>query len=298
MQLIAFILVYPILWLISILPFRLLYLFSDFCYVLVYYIIGYRKKVVKENLALAFPEKSEAERLQIEKKFYHHLCDMFCEMIKSLTISNASLRKRFTFTNVELLKAYEQKGQSIMLLSGHYANWEWMNILSDYVSFKGFGVYKKLQNKYFDKLVRDIRGKWDAELIPTKKTFKIIKENQDKGLLGIYFMVSDQSPKPQNTYFWTDFMGVTVPCFTGFEVLARRFQMPFIYFKIEKVKRGHYQATFIPLAEENINDLPEYEGTKLFYQELEKQLYEAPEYYFWIHKRWKHRDKVPPEFQK
>lgn len=298
MQLIAFIIIYPILWLISILPFRLLYLFSDFCYLLVYYVIGYRKKVVRGNLALVFPEKSDAERLKIEKKFYSHLCDMFLEMIKSLTISNASLRKRFVFPNIEVFNEYEKQGQSIILVSGHYANWEWMNIMDEYVSHKGYGVYKRLTNKYFDKLVRDIREKRNSTLITTKNTFKTIRKNQDDGVLGAYYMVSDQSPKPLPNYYWTDFMNITVPCFNGFEVLARRANMPFIYFKIEKIKRGHYQGTFIPLTPDGIKNYPKNEPTELFYRELEKQLYEAPEYYYWVHKRWKHRDKVPPEYQK
>jgi KDO2-lipid IV(A) lauroyltransferase len=298
MQLIAFIIIYPILWLISILPFRLLYLFSDFCYVLVYYLVGYRKKVVRGNLALVFPEKSDAERLKIEKKFYHHLCDMFLEMIKSLTISDAELRKRFVFPNIEVINEYEKQEQSIILISGHYANWEWMNIMKEYVSLRGYGIYKKLTNKYFDKLVRDIREKRNSELITTKNTFKTIRKNQDNNILGIYYMVSDQSPKPLPNYYWTDFMNITVPCFNGSEVLARKVNMPFIYFKIEKVKRGHYKGTFIPLTPEGIKNYPVNEPTELFYRELEKQLYEAPEYYYWVHKRWKHRDKVPPEYQK
>ncbi|AXG71170.1 lipid A biosynthesis lauroyltransferase [Kordia sp. SMS9] len=298
MQLIAFILIYPILWLISILPFRLLYLFSDFCYFIVYRLIGYRKKVVRENLALVFPEKSDAERLKIEKKFYSHLCDMFLEMIKSLTISDASLRKRFVFPNIDLIHEYEKKGQSIILISGHYANWEWMNVMKEYVSFKGYGIYKKLSNKYFDKLVRDIREKRDSTLITTKETFKTIKKDQDNGVLGIYYMVSDQSPKPLAHYYWTDFMNITVPCFDGPEILARKADMPFIYFRIEKVKRGHYQGIFEDLTPKGISNYAKHEPTEFFYRALEKQIREVPEYYYWVHKRWKHRDKVPPATQK
>ncbi|KAB8153608.1 lipid A biosynthesis acyltransferase [Kordia sp. TARA_039_SRF] len=298
MQLVAFILIYPILWLISLLPFPLLYLFSDFCYFIIYRVIGYRKKVVRENLKLVFPEKSDSERLQIEKKFYSHLCDMFLEMIKSLTISKASMRKRFVFPNIELITEYEKKGQSILLISGHYANWEWMNIMNEYVSFKGFGIYKRLTNKYFDKLVRDIRGRTDATLITTKETFKTIKQNEDNGLLGIYYMVSDQSPKPLEHYYWTDFMNITVPCFDGPEILARKADMPFIYFKIEKLKRGHYQGSFIDLTPEGIKNYENHVPTELFYRALEAQIREVPEHYYWVHKRWKHRDKVPPKYQK
>jgi KDO2-lipid IV(A) lauroyltransferase len=266
--------------------------------VLLYHFVGYRKKVVRGNLALVFPEKSKEERLKIERKFYRHLCDMFLEMIKSLSISEASLRKRFVFPNIELINDFEKQGKSIILVSGHYANWEWMNIMDVYVSHKGYGVYKRLTNKYFDKLVRDIRGKWNSTLITTKETFKTIKTNQNNGVLGIYFMVSDQSPKPLPNYYWTDFMNITVPCFNGFEVLARKANMPFIYFKIEKLKRGYYQGTFEELTPEGIINYPENEPTNLFYRALEKQIREVPEYYYWVHKRWKHKDIVPPEYQK
>jgi len=298
MQLIAFIFIYPILWLISILPFPLLYLFSDFCNFIIYRLIGYRKKVVRGNLALVFPEKSDADRLKIEKKYYSHLCDMFLEMIKSLSISKKSMRKRFVFSDLELITEYEKQGKSILLISGHYANWEWMNIMNEYVSHKGFGIYKRLTNKYFDKLVRKIREKTDATLITTKETFKTIKKNEDNGLLGIYYMVSDQSPKPLAHYYWTDFMNITVPCFDGPEIIARKADMPFIYFRIEKIKRGHYQGSFMDLTPKGISNYAKHVPTDLFYRELEKQIREVPEHYYWVHKRWKHRDKVPIEHQK
>mgnify|MGYP000215179938 FL=1 len=126
MQFLVYILVYPFLWLISILPFRLLYLFSDFIYLLLYYVIGYRKKVVKSNLKLVFPNKSNQEITTISKKFYHHFCDLIFESIKSLTISEKEMKRRFTFTNVEEIQKHENNNRSVVLLCAHYANFEWI----------------------------------------------------------------------------------------------------------------------------------------------------------------------------
>ena len=130
MQFLVFILTFPFLWIISILPFRIFYWFSDCIYLVVYYIIGYRKKTVKENLALALPHLSDKERLEIEKKSYHHLCDMFLEMVKTMTISSEEMNKRFSITNLEVIKEYEKKGKSIMLIASHYASWEWLIVLN------------------------------------------------------------------------------------------------------------------------------------------------------------------------
>lgn len=288
MQFIIYLLVYPILWLVSILPFPVFYFLSDCIYVLVYRVIGYRKKVVRENLKLTLPHLSEAERLKVEKKFYKHMCDMFLEMIKTLTISKKEMQKRFTFTNLELFHEYEKKNKSIILFYAHYASWEWSIILGTHVNFKGYGIYKKIQNKYFDKLVKDIRSKFDAVLIDTKSTIKTVTENQQAGILGLYGFISDQNPVPHRTKYWDSFMGHIVPIHTGGESLAKSLNMNVLYMKVEKVKRGHYNATFIPITDDAAS-MPEYEISRRFIKEVEKQIYEAPEYYFWTHKRWKHR---------
>lgn len=216
------------------------------------------------------------------------MCDMFLEMIKTLTISEKEMKKRFIFTNIELVHEFEKKNKSVVLMCAHYASWEWMIILGRYTNLKGFGIYKRIRNPHFDKLLRDIRSKFDAELIDTKSTIKTVNENQAKGILGIYGFISDQTPVPYRTHYWETFMGHEVPVHTGGEMLAKKTDMNVLYLKVEKVKRGHYQATFIPLAE-NVTDIPNYDVSKKFLREVEKQIYAAPEYYFWTHKRWKFR---------
>lgn len=288
MQRILFYIVYAFLWVISILPFPIFYFVSDCIYVLVYRVIGYRKKTVRANIKLTLPHLSNKEILEVEKKFYHHMCDMFMEMIKTMTISKDEIQKRFTFTNLDVFHEYERKNKSIVLFYAHYASWEWSITLGTYIDFKGFGIYKKIKNPYFDKMVRDIRSRFDAVLIDTKSTIKQVTENQQNDILGVYGFISDQTPSRQRAKYWDSFMGQIVPIHTGGESLAKELDMNVLYMKVMKTKRGHYEATFIPITDD-IKSLPEHEVTKRFIKEVEKQIYEAPEYYFWTHKRWKFR---------
>lgn len=291
MQFLAYILVYPFLWLISILPFRLLYIVSDVLYVILYHIIRYRKKVVNDNLHLVFPNKSEKEITRIRRKFYKHLCDMFLEMAKTMSISKKSLKKRFKILNPEEFQRLESLNKSVLLMYGHYASWEWSVVLQNYINFKGFGVYKKLANTYFDSLVRNIRSKYNTSLISTKEVINVINETEKSGIKSITAFLSDQSPKLTKDVYWGEFMGIDIPCFTGAERLAKKLDLTIAYLKVTKVKRGFYKSEIITLAE-NPNTYKDYELTNMFLREVEKQIYEAPEYYFWTHKRWKHKNET------
>ncbi len=213
---------------------------------------------------------------------------MFLEMAKTMTISEKELKKRFKILNPEELKRLESLNKSVLLMYGHYASWEWSIVLQNYVKFKGFGVYKKLANKYFDKLVRDIRSKYKTELISTKETISILTENETAGNKSITAFLSDQSPRLSKEVYWGSFMGIDVPCFTGAERLAKKLDLTIAYLKVNKVKRGFYEAEIITLTENPI-EFKNYELTDLFLREVEKQIYKAPEYYFWTHKRWKHK---------
>lgn len=288
MQFLVYILVYPFLWLISILPFRLLYLLSDLVYLLLYYIICYRKKTVYGNLKLVFPDKTESEITIISKKFYKHLSDMFLEMAKTMTISQTSLDKRFKLKNPDEIKRLESLNKSIILMYGHYASWEWSLALQKQINYKGFGVYKQLANSNFDKLVRNIRSKFNTSLITTKETISIINKNEDDGVKSITAFLSDQSPRLSKDVYWGEFMGHKVPCFTGAERISKKLNLTIAYLKINKVKRGYYEGEIMTLSEKP-NAYKDYDLTDMFLREVEKQIYDAPEYYFWTHKRWKHR---------
>lgn len=288
MQFLLYIFLYPILWCISMLPFRILYIVSDGVYLLTYYIIGYRKKTVRENLALALPHFSEKERLVIEKKSFHHMCDVFLEMIKTLTISKSEMDKHYVFKNLEVYSDLEKKGKSIALLCAHYASYEWAVSMNSKADFESYAVYKKINNRYFDKLVRDIRSKFKASLITTKETIPVMANNFRNNKLGLYGLVSDQSPKLGSFFHWNKFMGIEVPIHTGGEMLAKKYDMNVIFLRTKKVKRGYYEATFEVLSD-NAKEVPNYEITDQFLKLVEEQIYEQPEFYLWSHKRWKHR---------
>ncbi|WP_029033420.1 lysophospholipid acyltransferase family protein [Salinimicrobium terrae] len=290
MQRLVFWLAYPFLWLISILPFRLFYLFSDFVFVIVFYVARYRRKTVIENLQLVFPGKTRAELKKIRKDFFRHMVDMFLEMIKSLSISNEELKKRFKFKNVEEIQKIREMDKSILLACGHYASYEWMNALQLYgLDYKGFGVYKKVQNRYFDQLAKDIRGRYEGILIPTTKATKTITANERKGIRGVYAMIADQSPKISRARAWRDFMGITVPIFMGLEHLSRTLDMVVVYLHVEKIKRGYYVASFKTISYEPAKE-PQYFITRSYFEHLENQIKQEPQYYLWTHKRWKHRN--------
>jgi KDO2-lipid IV(A) lauroyltransferase len=288
MQYLIYLLIYPLVWGISMLPFRLLYLFSDLVYFFIYRIIGYRKKTVRENLALALPKLSDKERLIIEKKFYHHLCDMFLEMVKTMNISKEEICKRYVFTNFEIFTELEKQDKSIALMCAHYASYEWVISMNYYIKFQGFGIYKQIKNPYFDKLIHSIRSKFNARLITTKETIPTIEMNCKNKNLSVYGFASDQSPKENCAYHWANFMGHEVPVHTGAEMLSKKYDLNVVFLKTKKVKRGHYEATMEVLSE-NATKVPNYEITDQFLKLVEQQILEAPEYYLWTHKRWKHK---------
>jgi Kdo2-lipid IVA lauroyltransferase/acyltransferase len=290
MQLLAYVLIYPLLWSVSMLPFRALYIFSDIICFFVYRVFGYRKQTVRKNLAIALPHLSVTERRVIERKFFTHMCDMFLEMIKTMNITDKEIKKRFVFTNEEMIHEYERKGKSVALLCAHYASWEWLVVMAKYTSFRSIAIYKKIGNKYFDRLVRRIRSRLHAELVESKSSIDLIQYNNIHGIKAFYGFASDQSPQLSKAKYWDQFMGLEVPVHTGAEMLAKKLDLNVLFVKVEKVKRGHYQATLMPLVD-NPKSVPDYQITSIYLREVEKQILEAPEYYFWTHNRWKHSGK-------
>lgn len=296
MQLLAFVLIYPFLWVISILPHRLFYGFSDIAFFFVYHVFGYRRKVVQNNLNLVFPNKPEEEINRIEKEFYKHLCDTFLEMVKTMNLSKKAVAKKYRVVNPEVLLEIE-KERSIIILCAHYANWEWNVSINNYVNSKGYAVYQQVNNSYFDKFIRKTRARWNTTLITQGQTAKTVIQNFRNNVRATYGMVSDQSPQAHRAHYWTNFMGIKVPIFNGGEALARKTGLATVFLKVSKVKRGYYKAELIPIAL-NGKETKENEITNKFLQLTEAQIREKPEYYLWTHKRWKHRNKKPAAFAK
>ncbi|WP_350288541.1 lysophospholipid acyltransferase family protein [uncultured Croceitalea sp.] len=295
MQLVVYLLFYPILWVFSRLPFRLIHFISNGVFYILYNVIGYRKKVVYTNLKLVFPDKTEKELVQIQRKFYRHLCDMFLEMAKTMGMSKKEAMERYKLPNIELLQELT-KTKTVLVVCSHYANWEWNTSINNYIDAKGYGVYQRIANPYFDKLTRRVRDRWDTSLITQQETIKTVISNEKNKTISVYGMVSDQSPMVKKGQYWSEFMGIKVPIFKGAEQLARKLNLAVVFLKVSKIKRGYYNAELIPITQ-NGSETKENEITERFLRLAEQQIYEAPEYYLWTHRRWKHRDKVPTEYQ-
>lgn len=296
MHLLVYILSFPFLWLISRLPFWAFYAVSDFLNFWVR-LFGYRKGVINKNLHLAFPDKSAQEIGYIKKKFYAYFCDTLLEMVKTFSISPQQLAKRFKVTNPELLRQLEQEGKSVVLLCSHYASWEWMIVMGTQMKFKSYGVYQPIINPYFDRLIKSARAKFNATLMTPRETPAYIIQNQQNQLLAMYAMVSDQTASWKRAHYWRRFMGVKVPVFVGAERIAKRFDLTVVYLKVDKVKRGFYEAELVLLTNRP-NEVPEYGITDRYLDILETQIHQKPELYLWSHNRWKHKDKTPAKYAK
>tara|TARA_A200000113_G_scaffold139011_1_gene124939 strand:- start:819 stop:1691 length:873 start_codon:yes stop_codon:yes gene_type:complete len=279
-------LTFPILFVVSRLPFPLFYQLSDFISFLIYRVFGYRKAVVRSNLKHAFPELKEAEYRIIEKKFYRHLCDLFLEIIKSMGMSKDQMLKRFKVKNIEVLTQFEKQNRSAFLLCGHYASWEWMMSLGYHMNHLGYGIYRPIKNPYFDNLIKEIRSRHDAYMIPQKTAAELIRQKEKKNERGVYGFASDQSPRPTPKSYWRPFMGINVPVYTGAERLARELNIPLVFGKIKRVKRGYYELEFKLITDQPkttaVNEI-----TDIYTEWLEEQIKEDPTQYFWTHKRFK-----------
>jgi len=239
------------------------------------------------NLKIAFPEKSDTELVIIMKEFYHHFIDVFMEMIKTFTISNEEILRRFKLTNQEELDAFMGRNDNVLLMSSHYANFEWLFSLNLRVKHNGFAAYKKVKNKYMNNFIVRSRSRFNTTLIPTKELIASLGENDAKGIKCVYGMLCDQSPKLLKTYHWSNFFGVQVPVISGTEMLAKKHNYAVMYIETTKVKRGFYE-TKMGILSENPREVPDFEITDLFMKKLEAQIIKNPPYYFWTHKRFKH----------
>ncbi len=287
MQKLVFYLIYPPVWLLSKMPFWILYRVSDFVYFIVFYLFGYRRELVLSNLKTFFPEKSEKELVLIQKKSYHHFVDIFLEMIKTFTISQKELDKHFTLTNNELLDAFAQKGQSVIIMGSHYANWEWTIKIGQGTDFKRYGVYTKIQNKIISEKIKYSRERFGLSLIEKSETVKTFSVNHNENRMSVYGFLSDQSPQLSKSFYWSEFLGKRVPILTGAEMLAKKYNIALVFIHTKKVKRGYYNAEF-ELITDNPRNFKDFELTEKYLKMCEKQIIEKPDYYLWTHNRFKH----------
>lgn len=268
-------------------PFWVLYRLSDILYFVIYYLVGYRKKVVRTNLCNSFPAKNQQERRSIEKKFYRHFCDLIVESVKLFSISKKEINKRFTIQNPELINQYARNNQSVILVGGHYNNWEILAVgISQQIELQAVGLYSKLKNDFFNRIMLQSRGKYGLRLVSTRETSSYFLNESHKNTVTIFG--ADQSPTHSKTVYWMDFLNQETAVATGTERFAKLYNYPVIFGAISKVKRGYYSFKM-----DLISDNPSVEPLEFITQKhtsmLEKQIKDLPEYWLWTHKRWKRK---------
>ena len=275
--------------LISHIPFRMLYIISDLLFYPVYYLGRYRRKIVRKNLTEAFPNKSAGEIKSIEKKFYHFFIDMTLESCKLYSISEKEMAKRVKYPNIDSVNAVLAQGRSISLFLGHYCNWEWIASLGMclYHGCTHAQVYHKLRNKAMDRLVDRIRGRFGSVNVDMYHTVRFIATETKKDKPLIIGFIADQSPKKREAKDFLRFLNHDVPVLTGTEKLTKHFGFEAMFASVKRVKRGYYECEITPLCP-NPKALPDYALTQLYFNRLEQEINERPEFYLWSHNRFKH----------
>ncbi len=287
-------LLYGVLYLHALLPLRVLYLLSDILYFFAYRIVRYRKRVVRKNLKNSFPAKTDSERKQMEKKFYHHLCDYFVETIKLLNMSEKEIRKRFVFRNPEIVNRLTQDGNSCLLSLGHYANWEWVPSIGLYLSptlVLGH-VYKRLRSQVFDRLFIKIRSSFLPKPIEMRNVYRTIVRNKRAGKTMVIGFLSDQRPSKYMDEYWTTFLNQDTLVQTGMERIARQFGFSVVYLDIKKVKRGYYVGNFSVITTDASLE-EEFVVMEKYMRKLEETIFDEPAYYLWSHNKWIFHKKTP-----
>jgi len=273
--------------LLAVLPRRAMYLFADLLFFLGYYVIGYRKKVVYQNLHNAFPDYSHGRIRQTALGFYRHLADVMIEDIAMLHMKPSRLEKMVQVEDLDLLEELYKKNKNITGLIGHYGNWELLTTLPLHTPYTILSVYKPLKNKFFNRKIYQMRQRFQDVPVPMKTVYqKVIEyEKQEKP----YFIgfVSDQSPPRKNINYWTNFLNQETPFFTGAEKIAKKFSHAVVFTAVKKVKRGSYRVIFRRLVDD-ASQTRESEITDKYVQALESLIKEEPRYWLWSHRRWKH----------
>lgn len=283
-----------LLKLISYLPFGFFYFASDIVFLLVWYIFGYRKKVVFENLKNSFPEKSEKEITEIAKKFFRHFGDLLVEPIKAYSISLSEIRKRVTFTNPEILQELYKKGKDVAIVLGHYGNWEMLLDTSSCSPHQYNVIYKPLSSKSFDKYLMQTRTRFGLNVMTMDDAFRTMALLQKQGVKTANYFIADQSPV--ETKYWTTFLNQETPVFLGPEKIAKKLKMAVVFADIIRIRRGYYQVIFTLICDD-ASVTKTNEVTNAHVRLLEKTIREQPQYWLWSHRRWKRKRPADMELQ-
>lgn len=288
MRTILFYIFYGLNWVITLLPLRILFGFSTLLYLILYYIVRYRREVVVQNLRNSFPEKTEQELMIISKKFYMHLADLFIETLKLQHMKATEIKKRYKIINPELFNKIHDEGRSIIAVFGHYGNWEYVISLPLNIKYKTLTVYKPLSNKLFDRYFLKIRSQYGLELVPMSSTGRTIYSYEQAGINTLTGLVADQRPPKRGVQYWTKFLNQDTSVYLGIEKLSKKYNMVIMFFHIEKVGRGYYEVTPEIITDEPAS-LKSYLITEKHVELLEEEIKKRPELWMWSHRRWKHK---------
>lgn len=276
---------------VSLLPFCVLYALSDLLYYPLYYVIRYRRAIVRRNLTESFPNKTKKEILDIEKRFYHFFVDMMMESVKLLSISQAEIEKRMEFTNIDMVNQLLSEGHSISAFLGHYGNWEWLSTTSLHTTEEAeiVLIYHKLRNKAMNRLIIKLRERAGSVCIGMYQTVRFMAEAKSANKACMIGFIADQSPKKREVKYFLRFLNHNAPVLTGTEKATKHFGYEALFASMKRVRRGYYKCTFHKLHDDP-KSLPDFELTNLYYKRLEQEIKESPETYLWTHNRFKHAE--------
>lgn len=277
-----------LLKLIGKIPFKMLYGISDGMFLLIYHVVGYRKKVVRKNLSECFPQKSPEQLKKIEKAFYRNFSDNLLETIKMGSMTDREISRRMKFTNIEKINEVLRSGKSVALFLGHYGNWEWISSMPIHL-YKGAiaaQIYHKLSNPDVDRLMLKSRASHGATNVEMHKTARFITTLASEKKECIVGFIADQSPRKKDVQLYVTFLNHKTPAQATTEKMARHYDMEAWFVDVKKVKRGYYEAIFVPMSD-NPKQLPEYRLTEIYYQMLEQMILRQPELYLWTHRRFR-----------
>lgn len=278
---------FAVLWMTSLLPLSIHYLFADVMYFLVYRVVRYRCRIVRQNLTSAFPEKSLEEIKTIERGFYHWFCDYLVETFKLMTAGEQEMRRRMVFKGTDEIDRLVEQGTSVGVMLGHYCNWEWITTLPLAVTDKAVcaELYHPIENPDFNRLFLYIRQRFGSVCIPMEETLRhIVKYQREERPLVIGY-IADQKPNWRNIHLWTSFLNHETPVFTGSERIIKRTRQAFFYGDVRRLRRGYYECEF-KLIESHPENIPDYQLTERYMQELEKTIRRDPALWLWSHDRW------------
>ena len=248
---------------------------------------GYRRKVVRENLAACFPEKSKQELREIERQYYRHMCDLLIEGAYNLFASPDAIKRRYRLTNRQLVDRYYEQGRTVVLMSAHYGNWEYMvSSLNMQMLHHGIGVGKPLDDKSVAAFITRRRTRYGTQVVDQSDVRQHVAFYDRYHVPCALMMLSDQSPSNPHKSYWTQFLGRDTAFLYGAEYFARKYNYPVLYYSVRKVKRGYYEVIFSPLCEKP-EEVPQYSIVENYVRRLEQEIQAAPQYWLWSHRRWK-----------